>query len=77
MAAAQDTLTLSCPVCHAPANVPSAIPSLEGLAADRIEQDLRAYREGTREGSAMPRLAAALTDAEIRRLAERYGFAAP
>lgn len=73
-----ESLALSCPVCHgAPgsdaANAPSAVPSFYGKPADGIAWQLREFRAGTREGSAMPRLAQALTDAQIEALAHWYG----
>lgn len=72
------TIALSCPVCHgAPgadaAHAPSAVPSFYGRSSQEIGWQLREFRAGSRQGSAMSRLAHALTDDEIDRLARRYG----
>lgn len=69
---ADTPLSLSCAVCHGAAPA-TAIPGLYDRPAANIAQALRAYRDGSRPGSAMPRLAAALTDAEIESLAQRFG----
>lgn len=70
---AADTLTLSCPVCHGTGQSATQMPSLHGHSVESFEKLLREFRDGTRAGTAMPRLAKALSDAEIRRLAEFYG----
>lgn len=70
---AQDTLSLSCEVCHGTAAAPSRVPVLHGRSADEIETALRTYRSGERSGTAMPRLAQSLSDADIRALAQRFG----
>lgn len=68
-AGADDALSRSCPVCHGDGRDGGSIPSLESWSAAEVERALREFRDGVRSGSAMPRLAAALTDDEIRRLA--------
>lgn len=75
-----ESLTLSCPVCHgAPAtdaaHAPSAVPSFYGRPAREIATELREFRAGSRQGSAMSRLAHSLTDVEIDALARTYGAA--
>lgn len=74
-APASDSLLLSCPVCHGAQ--PSSTPGLRGQTAAEIESLLRGYRDGSRTGTAMPRIAAAMTDAEIRRVAEFYAESRP
>lgn len=76
-AGAVDTLALSCPVCHGTRVSPAALPGPYGRTPDQIEAFLWEYRSGERAGTAMPRLAASLSDAEIRRLAEHYGRVEP
>ena len=73
-----ESLALACPVCHgAPSadtvRVPSHVPSFYGRPSAEIAAQLRGFRDGTREGSAMPRLAHAMTDAEIDTLARTFG----
>lgn len=70
---AQDTLTLSCTVCHGAPGEASAVPDFHALSASQLESALRGYRDGTRAGTAMPRLAKALSDAEIAALAQHFG----
>lgn len=70
---AQDSLSLSCEVCHGTAAAPSRVPALHGRSGDEIETALRAYRSGERSGTAMPRLVHSLSDTEIRALAQRFG----
>lgn len=74
---ASDTLILSCPVCHGVGESAAHVPALYGRSAATLETLLREFRDGAREGTAMPRLAKALSDAEIRRLAEFYGESQP
>lgn len=72
---AQDTLALSCAVCHGAPGQVSAVPDFYALTAPQIATALRAYRDGTRAGTAMPRLVKALSDAEIAALATQFGAA--
>lgn len=71
--AAPDPLAGACPVCHGAAS--AAVPPLDALSAAQIEAALRAYRDGSLPGTAMPRLAAALSDGQIAALAARFGRA--
>jgi len=70
---AQDSLSLSCAVCHGARNAPSAVPSFYDMPAAQIESALRDFRSGTRDGTAMPRLSKAMSDDEIRALAHAFG----
>lgn len=70
---AQDTLSLSCAVCHGTPDRRSGVPDVYALSAVQIDAALRAYRDGTRNGTAMPRLSRSLSDAEIQALAQRFG----
>jgi cytochrome c553 len=74
-ASAPDALALSCPVCH---GGPAAqVPDYAAQPAEQIEASLRAFRDGTQPGTAMPRLLAPLDDAELHRLAQRAALATP
>lgn len=73
MAGEPDTLNLSCPVCHGDGQAPpQQLPRLQDLSAARIEQRLRGYRDGSLDGTAMPRLAAPLSDEDIAALAAHF-----
>ena len=74
---AQESLSLACAVCHGPREAPSQVPSFYALSVGQIESALRDYRSGARDGTAMPRLAKAMSDDEIRALAYEYGASAP
>ena len=52
---------------------PQQLPRLQDLSAARIEQRLRGYRDGSLDGTAMPRLAAPLSDEDIAALAAHFG----
>ncbi|MBM1221010.1 hypothetical protein JQU17_12305 [Ponticoccus sp. SC2-23] len=52
---------LNCSGCH----VEGSDLSLQGLSAAEIETAMRAFRDGTREATLMPRLAAGFSDQEI------------
>ncbi len=64
---AQQSLALSCPVCHG--GSAASVPGLQGYDVDALADRLRAYRDGEQPGTAMPRLVRALSDAQIARLA--------
>ena len=68
-----DTLSRACPVCHGTPQSPSRMPDFYGASDAEIGSMLRAFRSGTRPGTAMSRIAAALTDAQIDALAARFG----
>lgn len=59
-------LALSCALCH---GSDAAVPALDALSADALAQRLRAFRDGTRGGVAMPRLVRGLDDATLDALA--------
>ncbi len=64
-----------CVACHGnngTATAPS-YPSLDGQWERYLRLQLMAYRSGKRENGIMNGMAAALTDEEIRALAEHYG----
>ena len=67
-----------CSACHgADGKAPLPIyPHLAGQYSNYIEQALREYRAGTRKNPVMAAQAAALTDADIRQLAEYYAHLA-
>lgn len=77
LAYAQDSLALSCVVCHGSAEAPSRVPNFYELSADQIGTVLREFRSGTRTGTAMPRLSTTLSDTEIDALARYYGKVSP
>ncbi|MEZ0472638.1 c-type cytochrome [Luteimonas salinilitoris] len=60
----------SCSGCHAPTGAGDGIPGLEGLDADRIVADMRAFRTGAREATVMDRIARGFTEDETRAIAE-------
>ena len=57
---------LSCSGCH---GAGSDIP-LDGLSAEDIATAMLAYKDGSREGTLMPRLAAGFDEAEIVAIAD-------
>ncbi|MBL3555876.1 MULTISPECIES: c-type cytochrome [Marinobacter] len=66
----------SCAGCHNPrgtGNEPAGYPRLSGQTAEYVEKQLKAYRDGERDGgrnaSVMMDVAAKLTDAEIEAVA--------
>lgn len=63
-------LGLSCQTCHRPGAAPNAaLVDLSSLRRDAIADTLRAFRSGARTGTVMPRIALALSDIEIDRIA--------
>lgn len=74
---AQDALSLSCPVCHGTREAPSRMPSFYDLDAQQISDRLWDFRGGARTGTAMPRLAVGMSDAEIDALSRYYGKVRP
>ncbi|WP_407353965.1 c-type cytochrome [Luteimonas sp. R10] len=60
----------SCSGCHAPTGAGDGIPGLEGLDAERIVADMRAFRSGEREATVMDRIARGFTEEETRAIAE-------
>lgn len=61
-----------CIGCHGPAGVSAATtyPSLKGRDADFIRKNLTDYRSGARKNAVMNAMAAGLSDADIRNLAD-------
>lgn len=69
-------LALSCTTCHVSSMTQAAsIPSLSGLSPLQIAEALRDYASGERKGTIMPRLAPALSEADIAALAAYFGRA--
>ncbi|RUU29075.1 c-type cytochrome [Mesorhizobium sp. M6A.T.Ce.TU.002.03.1.1] len=60
----------ACTGCHGPAALGSAIPSLDGHAADDIVAQMQAFRSGEREATVMDRIARGYTEEETRAIAE-------
>lgn len=64
-------LASHCMACHGPAGKsPGSIPALYGKSSDFIQEQLRAFRDGTVESTVMGRLARGYTDEEIVRIAD-------
>ena len=69
----------TCFACHGPEGV-GILPEYPNLAAqhaDYIENSLKAYRAGQRKNAVMGGMASALTDEDIRELAQYYSSQAP
>lgn len=67
-------LGLSCLTCHAgPARSGEGAGPLSSLAPSTLAQALRAFRDGQRTGTVMPRLARPLSDEDIAQLARELG----
>ena len=64
-----------CIGCHGAdaASVAAAYPSLRGKGANYIRKSLTDYRSGARKNQVMNAMAASLSDAEIRNLADYIG----
>ncbi len=60
----------SCLACHGPGG---GLPDLAALPPQAIEAALAAYRDGTRQGTVMPRLAKGFSADESRAIAESLG----
>ncbi|MFP5405543.1 MAG: c-type cytochrome [Gammaproteobacteria bacterium] len=67
-------LSGNCTTCHGFGGRPAgdAIPELAGRPAARLVEQLREYREGTREGTIMNQIAKGYTDAQIEALARYF-----
>ena len=70
-AAAGKAKAAACTVCHGPVGVAVApdTPNLAGQPASYIEEQLKAYRGGTRKHEVMTLMAKPLSDADIANLA--------
>ena len=72
MAGAQDgrALAAGCAACHGTDGASRAMGrALARLPRDAIAGELRAFRDGSREGTVMPQIARGYSDAEIDALA--------
>jgi cytochrome c553 len=69
----------TCVACHGNdgIGIRPEYPNLAGQHADYIEQALKAYRAGQRKNPIMGGMAAPLTDADIKALAEYYSSQRP
>jgi cytochrome c553 len=70
-AAAGKAKAAACAMCHGPVGIAAApdTPNLAGQPASYIEEQLKAYRGGTRRHEVMSLMAKPLTDADIANLA--------
>ena len=69
-------LAQSCTSCHGSARS-SAIPSLYGRKARRLEKYLLGYKRGTRKGTVMPRIARGYSAAQLTQLAAYFAQTKP
>jgi cytochrome c553 len=69
----------TCVACHGNdgVGIMPEYPNLAGQHADYIEQALRSYRAGRRKNAVMGGMAAALTDQDIKELAQYYSSQRP
>ena len=66
-------LALSCAACHGTdGKSPGAIPTIDGRSVKEMKDALTGFKNGTRAGTVMPRLAKGYTDQEIDVLAEYF-----
>ena len=70
-AAAGKAKAAACAMCHGPVGIAAApdTPNLAGQPASYIEEQLKAYRGGSRRHEVMSLMARPLTDADIANLA--------
>ena len=70
-AAAGRAKAAACAMCHGPVGIAAApdTPNLAGQPASYIEEQLKAYRGGSRRHEVMSLMARPLTDADIANLA--------
>lgn len=68
-------LASSCSGCHARPN--SGLPRLAGRRARGLTRKLLGYRDGSRAGTVMPRIAAGYTPAQLRGLANYFADQKP
>ena len=70
-AAAGKARAAACAMCHGPVGVAAApdTPNLAGQPASYIEEQLKAYRGGSRKHEVMSLMARPLSDADIANLA--------
>ena len=69
----------TCVACHGNDGIGilPEYPNLAGQHADYLQAALKAYRSGQRQNAVMAGMAAALTDADIRELADYYSSQRP
>ena len=60
----------ACSGCHGPEALGSAIPSLDGHAAEDIVVQMQAFRSGERPATVMDRIAKGFTEEETRAIAK-------
>lgn len=68
------SLAATCTACHGPEGksvAPEAI-SLAGLARDRIESQMRAFRDGARPSTIMQQIARGYSDTQIGLIADYF-----
>ena len=66
-------LANTCFSCHGTdGRSAGAMPSIEGKAANYIADSLKHFRDGTKPGTVMPRIAKGFTDEEIAILADYF-----
>lgn len=68
-------LSLICKSCHNGPDQDRHAVDLSTVSVGDIADALRAWRDASREGTVMPRLARTLSDAEIEQLAHELGRA--
>ena len=70
-AAAGRAKAAACAMCHGPVGIAAApdTPNLAGQPASYVEEQLKAYRGGSRRHEVMSLMARPLTDADIANLA--------
>lgn len=66
----------NCAICHGPdgASGGPAVPGIAGLSVDYFVRTMEGYRDGTRFGTIMNRIAPGYTDAQILALAEHFAL---
>ncbi len=62
-------LAANCANCHGTKGNAQGLPSLAGLKADYISEQMRAFRDGKRPATIMHQLAKGYTDAQIDAIA--------
>ncbi len=70
---ATTALALACRTCHGGPGMERHAVDLDRLAPAEIAESLRAYRDGRREGTVMPRIARGLDEVDIEQLGVLLG----
>ena len=66
-------LANSCAGCHGPDGKSlGSIPSIHGLKADYFKKAMKGFKDGTRKGTIMGRIAKGYTDEDISLMAEHF-----